>query len=410
MRRTVRVAATAVLTAIVVGCGGNGPDRDTFSIRDSAGVTIVVNTGDPGSWTEWHISSAPELILGASDDDPENALYRVVGALRLSDGRVAVGNAGSFEVRYFAPDGRFLYAAGQEGAGPGEFSNIEWITLLSADSVVAYDSRQQRLTVLDPAGKYVRSMPIRATDEVLVPVVVGLFGDGSALIRNPHPPPEQTGVYRIDFRLYRYEAGVSSPHPLGVFAGDDRYFRLIEGALSVYGVPFARSYVLDVVDTIFYHGHNEHSELRAYSPTGRLLRLIRWDAPPVEVTDEAVRQFREAQLNRTQNPDLRRRWEQVLAGIPANRTMPKFGASYLLRGVAGLIHDEIGNLWVLQYAWRPGQATRWSVFDKRGVALATVTLSPRHEPLQVGDEFMLLRFRDSLDVETVRLHKISKGG
>jgi len=402
-------ACALVLLVSSVSCTGER-DYVSVSVHDSAGVTIVVNTGDPDSWKQWYLSSTPELVLGANENDPDDALFRVVGALRLSDGRVVVGNAGSFELRYYAPDGRFVHSLGNDGSGPGEFRSVDWIAPLGGDSVVVYDSRLHRLTVLDPAGAYVWSTTILPTDQVPVPLVVGLFGDGSALIRDPSPAPERTGVSQVDFRLYRYEQGSSSPQLLGTFAGDERYFRHVKGGVSVYGVPFGRSYVLAVADAVFFHGHNEHPELRAYSRTGQLLRVIRWDAPSIDVTGDAIQDYREEQLDRAGNPDLRRRWEQVLTEIPVAQTMPKFGSAGPLRDVTGLIRDDTGNLWILQYAWRKEQATSWNVFDERGVALATVTLPPGHEPMHVADDLMLLRVRDSLDVETVRLNRISKGG
>lgn len=53
-------------------------------------------------------------------------------------------------------------------------------------------------------------------------------------------------------------------------------------------------------------------------------------------------------------------------------------------------------------------APRWTVFDTEGRMLGTLG-TPRSLRLdEIGDDYLLGVFRDRLDVEHVRMHRISK--
>ena len=42
----------------------------------------------------------------------------------LSDGRIAIVNQGSDEIRIYDANGRFVNTFGRKGGGPGEFRNV----------------------------------------------------------------------------------------------------------------------------------------------------------------------------------------------------------------------------------------------------------------------------------------------
>lgn len=110
-RRTpLRPLAMHVLAASVVAACGAGDRADTAPVvRDSAGITIVENSAPawrPGEG--WRIAAEPEVEIGVLEGEAPYQLYRVRDAVRLPDGRIVIANGGSNELRYFAPDGRWL--------------------------------------------------------------------------------------------------------------------------------------------------------------------------------------------------------------------------------------------------------------------------------------------------------------
>src|SRR4051812_47765874 len=120
-----RSAIVALLSASLFAACGHSGERAAFVARDSSGVAIVENARPawkPGEG--WRLSDAPVLSLGVAEGTQEQEFERITDVLRLPDGRLAVANDGSAELRYFAADGHFLGAAGRQGDGPGEFRSV----------------------------------------------------------------------------------------------------------------------------------------------------------------------------------------------------------------------------------------------------------------------------------------------
>jgi hypothetical protein len=174
------VSPIAVLTAVVAACGGNGPDRDRFTTRDSAGVTIVESM--EGLWGEgegWRLSDRPMVTIGAEEGPDEYSLYQVGAALRLPDGRIVIHNNGSDELRYYDSSGTHLRSVGRDGFGPGEFKNVNGVWLIQ-DSLVLNDWGQDRVSVFSADGEYGRTFMLYR-EPGPQPTAIGVFSDGSIL-------------------------------------------------------------------------------------------------------------------------------------------------------------------------------------------------------------------------------------
>ena len=126
--------ATLLLT--VATSGTQGPPLSA-AVRDSAGVRIVENTAPRWQKGEgWHLSSKPVLDLGGQEG-PEYALFGVVSAFRLEDGRVAIANTGANDIRIFDEHGRHLLTVGGTGSGRGEFKRLLWAGRFRGASLAA---------------------------------------------------------------------------------------------------------------------------------------------------------------------------------------------------------------------------------------------------------------------------------
>ncbi|HSK20055.1 MAG TPA: 6-bladed beta-propeller [Longimicrobiales bacterium] len=110
--------------------------------------------------SEWEVAAEPSLSIGVVDGDERYQMHQVVGAVQLHDGRIAVMNAGSAELRIYAPDGTFISAHGRPGEGPGEFRTASRMHLIG-DTIFIHDSRLQRLSVHDDAGSFLENRPLR---------------------------------------------------------------------------------------------------------------------------------------------------------------------------------------------------------------------------------------------------------
>ncbi|MEX2526729.1 MAG: hypothetical protein WEA09_03760 [Gemmatimonadota bacterium] len=139
------------------GCG-DSPHGATEELPELGDVRDV-HSAPP--YPTWSTAPVPLMRLGdAFQGMDEHQLSDVHYAATLSDGGVVVVDGGSAEVRWFAEDGTLTARAGGRGQGPGELSLVMASTLLSGDTILLFDSRNQRLTWFDPEGALVGTRPL----------------------------------------------------------------------------------------------------------------------------------------------------------------------------------------------------------------------------------------------------------
>jgi len=89
----------------------------------------------------------------------------------------------------------------------------------------------------------------------------------------------------------------------------------------------------------------------------------------------------------------------VLDATPIRETMPAY---------RGIILDQVGNLWVEEYR-RPGNTLRqWTLFSTEGVMLGTMTVPDRFVIQDVGDDYVLGKWTDELEIEHVQMYELIK--
>jgi hypothetical protein len=97
--------------------------------------------------------------------------------------------------------------------------------------------------------------------------------------------------------------------------------------------------------------------------------------------------------------EMRRRVARALDRIP-----PPMGASsYRFVRV-----DREGNIWVGEDIEPGGERSHWTVHDTTGAPIARVSLPPRFEMFEVTGQDILGRWRDSADVEFIRVYALEK--
>lgn len=99
-----RWACTLIMTTLA-GCAVEADHAVTWTERDSAGVTIVESAVDPdATHSGWFLADQASLTIGTLAGSPEFQFFRIAGAHRFADGRIAVVNGGSQEVRVYGGD------------------------------------------------------------------------------------------------------------------------------------------------------------------------------------------------------------------------------------------------------------------------------------------------------------------
>jgi hypothetical protein len=370
-------------------------------VRDSAGIRIVEHPADYQA-PVWQMGAAPLTDIGEADGDETTLLFQVEGAHRLSDGRIAVANRSSHELRYYSPEGQYLFAAGREGAGPGEFGYIAWTARCGSDSVFTYDITNIRLSVFDPAGRFARSSRLEMPDGGLPYSNATCAHDGTFLVGGWASGDPQPGYHRQDMPLAVVGADGVPIRDLGMFPGVARWGNVIDGRLRGTGpLEFGRTLAHVMGSGLAYVGTSDTYEIRGYSVEGQLRLLIRKDVGNMAIAQADVDQYVAQRLSNAQNADQRRSWAEYYRGYAFPDSFPAYAAFHM---------DSEDNLWVEDYV-RPSEPRHtWNVFAKDGVQIAAAEVPEGFTVFEIGDDYVLGKWQDELDIEHVQLYELLKPG
>jgi hypothetical protein len=399
----VRLSVVAVCCALI-GCADGSVERGGMVRRDSAGIEMVEHSRvDSASVTWWLLDEEPAVSIGAVEGTPEQFVYQVRDAVRLSDGRIVIASSGSDDVRYYGEDGRHLRTSGRRGSGPGEFVFPQDLVRMRGDSLLVHDFAQNRLTVLDPSGEYVRDRASQRVDQVL-----GIGDDGSLAVRLRIAPGTNTAPPGRIFRPQAPHAVIredAAPDTLGVFPGPEAV--RVSGTLNRRPFEFPMDPLWGrLAFSTFHDGQlfvatGEAPEFRMYDGAGRLVRIVRI-APGLEpVGEEATVEIRKALAANAEAavaPDLKD-YTEAYARRPAHETLPP----YLDMRVAA-----DGNVWLRDYDvhWT---SELWTVYSPNGSRLSRVRIPWRFRIFEIGSDYVLGHERDELDVEYVRMYRLRRG-
>jgi hypothetical protein len=399
-----RYIGPVLLLLLLAACGIGAASEFSAVTHDSAGVRIVENRGLSALGETWRVDAEPMREFGVGGAEP---VYRVTGAVRLSDGRVAVASSGQNAVRLFAADGRPERTLGRAGDGPGEFRTLFWIGVLPGDSIAAWDVANGRLAVFTPAGDLARSVAPRQPLGIF-PMPQGVLPDGRLVVA------AGAGVHgvRLDGRVQRdtqayvvLESDGAVRDTIGRFPGTEMIAVGRPGAgMLTRPLPFGLKTGAAVQNGKLYVATGERYEVAAFAPGGALRERIRAPVRRLPVTPEDIRDYRRGlvMLGGEGNARLATQERQLLDQAPYPGQMA---------AVVSLQGDEEGNVWV-QEAQKPSdrRGTLWTVIGPDGRARARVRTPAGLNIHQIGRDWILGVALDDSEVEHVRLHRLRRAG
>jgi len=101
----------------------------------------------------------PTLEIGVVDGADEYLFGAIASVVSLSDGSIAVSDAGSSRITVYDHDGVFQRRWGQRGDGPAEFQNLSRLYPLGTDSLLAANGFVARVSVFHVDGTFGRALP-----------------------------------------------------------------------------------------------------------------------------------------------------------------------------------------------------------------------------------------------------------
>jgi len=385
------------------GCDWPTQDPPHVEVRDSSGITIVSNTAS--GWEEWRADPVPETDIGVFEGPEGQVLARPWASLRFPDGRIAVSNAQTNELRIYSPEGEFLRASGGEGEGPGEFRRIGGIYLSRGDTIIAADQRLLRLTLFGPTGDLARTIRLSPI-EGRPPTLHGLLRDTIGVYSVPFFQTVQgKGGYARDTSaviLRPMDSESDRPVGPGMFPATERYlFVMSNGGFAQFNLPFGRDRHIAVSDDLVWIGVSDRYELRGYDSGGSLKRVVRLHRPLRETTSADKEEWFDYQTRDVEAPQLLSMYRAVRGAAEPPATAPAF---------SDIVIDLEGNLWVQDYEppWGRGPS-KWRVFDPKGRGVAIAQLPKGLDVHEIGRDYILGRWEEPSGVEHIRVYPLRRG-
>ncbi len=410
MRRAL-VAMMFALGCMIFGCDGRPHPSDARTVIDSAGVDIVyLPWPPPAEPASAGVGPAPLTVIGAAVAEQSSELYRVVGAVRLSDERIVVANAGTNELRIFGSDGQLLNTVGRSGEGPAEFRSISSMVRLSGDTIAVYDARLQRVSVFDHSGAFIGTHAILGA---ALPYVIGVGGKQTLIAwQFAGTSEERPGVYSVPAEFGHIDL------PSGRFSSIGS-FRSSEEARVWYRGAFARAFrplgsTSDVAagqGLIFVLSSTDSRSIYVYELREGLKRILRIPAPAQRMSAAIVDRWVDSWVAAfgTGSEELERWWRAGFdeSGPPAE--VPLFRS---------LVADREGNVCAQHYPTDWVDAVLFSCFTPEGRFMRHIRLPPgvrrpsgphpHLDPrLEIGSDYVLGVWETALGTEQVRLYAIA---
>lgn len=408
---------------VLVACGGGeSGGAGEASVRDSAGIQIVENTG-PVDAEGWALSAEPLMQVGGDPANPQYDFTRIAGAVLLSDGRVAVANAGSNEIRFYTPDGQHQLSVGRLGEGPGEYQLMAGVWRTDADSILVLDVAIRRLTVLGASGEYGRSFSLGGMGGAMIPgadgsvnmsIPAGVLDDGSliGMANTFRINDTREGSFRDPLPLVRYGPDGAVRDTVAEVPGLEMEMMALSFAGQSFNSPtpvsLGKQTLAVARGSRLYVATNEAWEVQARDPDGTLRALFRVRSEPRALAESEIAEHRQEQRDLVDaQPGISAAPQELKDQIYERINTAPYPAT--LPFVGNLLVDDTGHLWV-QEVPRPGnRQQRWGVFTPDGRLQTWLVMPERFRPTHVAPDAVVGVWQDEDDVEHVRVYGLTRG-
>jgi hypothetical protein len=402
-------------TAVLWACEAGAPAGDGVSVAGSAGVAII--SSSEAAWGDgdgWRLEDSPRIEIGVVEGSPAYQFDRIMGAATLSDGRIAVADMGSSEVRVFDASGRHMTSMGGPGDGPGEFRQITGMQRLPDDGL-AVENQRHRVQILEPGGTLRRAVTTGTVQMNVDPVafhespaasllVVGWLDDGSFIGWRSTQPSLTANREFLEAEVLQHTYSRFGPD------GEEEEEIVRLAGMAVH--PHPMNLVLPGVFGSRTHARASGGHLvLGISGSGEVL----W----YRLDGELERIARLAWVRRTASEEMIERYVQASApplpeGLARGRTFKEE-----LPAFSDLIVDAHGNVWLrrfeVEHAFTTMQYLRtfdvpssWVVLDPAGRWLGDVEMPANFSALEIGEDHVLGVGRDEFGVEYVRVYGLSR--
>jgi hypothetical protein len=378
-----RALSLAPFAALLVACGSEPAPAGEAALPAGAPLRFA---------------ATPRVSIGVIEGDTLQQFQRIVTPFLLSNGLLAVPDAGAMTIRVFQADGDHVITLGGEGEGPGEFRMLT-AAWARGDTIEAYDPRVARITRFAPDGS-VETVSVSGGRPVADAAIPAPLADGWAVYGVRVPAPGR----RDSLTVSHVSRSGEVQGELGWTEGFLRF-----AALDLGGpVPLSPKPLFAAAGGRVYIGDAMLPRVRVIEPGGAPLPDIAWQPGPQPSVDETLRTVIDTAVARA--PGDRFAGRAYLEAAPVPQQLPVYW---------GMIADSEGFLWIRPYEplehaaalgglRNPGEGGRWIVFAPDGSQVTEIDVPADLQPVSITRDAVVGIHRDDLDVESVRVYALER--
>ncbi len=231
--------------------------------------------------------------------------------------------------------------------------------------------------------------------------VLGAFANGDVLAEAGAPlelEGRQPGFVRPGRSLFRFGTGGASDS-VGVLPGEELYFSNLDGQATVRAVPFGLGSRLTVLPDAFVSSEGDRLQLEERDAAGRLRRIIRWPGSRLPLLPDDIDRQGRVLLGSAKSGVQRARLDSAWRASRKPDSLP---------AIIGLVPDPLSLVWVRRGGHVADADALWWVFSRDGAWLGSLTLPTAASPLDISDEWIVLRTVDEDRVERIELRRLRR--
>ncbi|MGQ0640664.1 MAG: hypothetical protein ACT4P6_07820 [Gemmatimonadaceae bacterium] len=348
----------------------------------------------------WVLDAKPLLVLGNSESD-STAFAAVVGATRLPNGNILVGDRSAYALRLFGTDGKHLRDFARKGSGPGEITYLRFL-LRCGDSLFTMDVQNgHRVAVFTRDGRYERTYRFGSPQAASVPYASvcnsnRVFAHYGWELQNSM----KGGTFRALVPFWISGPDSSVRRVIGDFPGSERFGLVVKGQFrGTRPLPLGKEPAIAIGGDRVYIGTADRYEIAAFDFTGRRVATISKPNVNLAVTQADI-DYSIDQETAGRGDSIRARVASSYAQITLPKTVPAYAA---------MVVDREDLLWVQDYPRPQTPLVRWSIFDRSGTAVAESRVPTHLRILEVGRDYVLGSYLDPEEaVPEVRLYRLAR--
>ena len=438
------LARSCLVAVLAAACSESPaePPPPAFTVTDSAGVRMVVNSGQQwGEGDGWQVTAEPVATLGVMDFPVEQQFETIAGATRLSDGNVVILEQADFGLRAFNASADLLWTAGGVGDGPGEMRSYPdtrpVLTRLGGD-IIQVQNGLDRIRY-SSGGEVIEHVKLdygrfRRWGRIFIqycPFEV-YFVRNEILVCHGmlfEPPYPDSWDGRHTIMRTTWDLGVLDT--LGVFL-EASFFRAGPAWVGVRS-PLAAQGMFRVAtnpEPKLLYARNDSYRIEVWDiPAGNLAMVVERRVPRRARTDEEADYLvRSGDLGMVRLIDIEM---GIAIDFEAELDKAHSAAIDSVSIAEALFLDELGYMWVRRgpspldgdhsgmrevtgpddSQWTiPAHSGLHDVFRPDGVYLGAVKLPPDLRITEIGADYILGIVRDDMDVQYVWVYGLDRGG